>query len=125
MDEAGTLRAELLAQLPDSLEEWQTFNVADGPADLAKDEIYVCARIGKDEFLDIVRHVRNDLDRCAEIVAAALFLDDALIDASGRNVVRLARRHAGKALIMSKVQVGFGAVIGDIDLAMLAGAHRP
>ena len=124
MDEAGTLRPEFLAKLTDRLEEWQAFNIADRSADFAQDELHILARIGQDEILDLVRDVRNHLNGRAEIVAAALFLDNVLVDAARRDVVRLAGRDAGEALIMAKVQIGLCAIIGDIDLTMLARAHR-
>ena len=33
--------------------------------------------------------------------------------------------HAGEALVMAEVEIGLGAVVGDEDLAVLIGAHRP
>ena len=59
----------------------------------------------------------------AQIVAAALARDDGGIDPPGGHVVALARRHAGEALVMAQIQVGLGAVVGDIHLAMLERAH--
>ena len=35
------------------------------------------------------------------------------------------RGNAGEALVMAKVEVGLGAVVGHIDFAMLIGRHRP
>ena len=32
---------------------------------------------------------------------------------------------AGEALVMAKVEVGLGAVVGHIDFAVLVGRHRP
>jgi len=49
---------------------------------------------------------------------------DVLIDAAGGDVVALARRIAGEALVMPEVEVGLGAVVGDEDLAVLIGRHR-
>ena len=77
------------------------------------------------EFLDRVGDVRDDLDGRAEIVAAPLAGDDVAVDAAGGDVVRLARRNAGEALVMAEVEVGLGAVVGHIDFAMLIGRHRP
>ena len=34
-------------------------------------------------------------------------------------------RNAGEALIMAEVEIGLGAVVGHIDLAVLIGRHRP
>ena len=77
----------LVAELADRLDERQDFDVADRAADLAEDEIAILLDIGADELLDRVGDVRDDLDGGAEIVAAPLALDDALIDAARGDVV--------------------------------------
>jgi hypothetical protein len=71
-----------------------------------------------------VRDVRDHLHGGAEIIAAALAQDDVAIDAAGGDIVGLARRHAGEALVMAEVEVGLGAVVGHIDFAVLVGRHR-
>ncbi len=115
---------QIVAKLTDRFHEGQTFDIADRAADFAEHEFHILARIGQDEILDLVCDVRNHLDRRAEIIPAPFLLDDAAIDPPRRDIVGLACRDAGEALIMTKVQIGLCAVIGDIDLAMLAGAHR-
>ncbi len=67
----------------------------------------------EDEFLDRVGDVRNDLHRAAEIIAAPLLGDDVLIDAAGGDIVAAIGRAAGEALVMAKVEIGLGAVVGD------------
>ena len=37
----------------------------------------------------------------------------------------MTRGDAGEAFVMAEVEVGLRAVVGDIDLAMLVGAHGP
>src|SRR5271169_3247821 len=34
------------------------------------------------------------------------------------------RRDAGVALVMAEIEIGLRPIVGDIDLAMLVGAHR-
>ena len=118
-----TLAAKLVRLLADSLEEGQALDVAHRAADLAKDEIHI-PRVGGDERLDRIGHVRDDLDRRAEIVAPPLALDHVLVDAPGRDVVALVRRHAGEAFVMTEIQVGLRAVVGHVDLAVLGRTHR-
>jgi hypothetical protein len=65
----------------------------------------------------------DDLDGLAEVVAAALLGDDLLVDAAGGEVVVARELGVGEAFVMAKVEVGFGAVVGDEDLAVLEGAH--
>ncbi len=117
------LAPEFVAELPDRLEERQAFDVADRAADLAQDEI-LAVDIGLDEFLDRVGDVRDHLHRCAKVLAAALAADHGRIDAAGSDAVALARGDADIALVMTEIEVGFGPVIGDEDLAVLIRAHR-
>ncbi len=114
---------EVVPQLPDRLDEGQRFDVADGAADLANEEIEA-VRIGAGEGLDLVGDVGDDLDGGAEIVAAPLLHDDVAIDAAGGDIVRLAGGNAGEALVMAEVEIGLGAVVGDVDFPVLVGAHR-
>ena len=81
--------------------------------------------VGEREFLDRVGDVRDDLDGRAEIIAAPFLGDDVAVDAAGGDIVRLLRRNAGEALVMAKVEVGLGAVVGHVDFAVLIGRHRP
>ncbi len=114
-------RGRSLLELADRLEERQAFDVADGAADLAQHEIEVVVAV-EDEILDGVGDVRNHLDGGAEIIAAPLLGEDVLIDAPGGDVVGLARRTAGEALVMTEVEIGLGAVVGDEHFAVLVRA---
>ena len=87
------------------------------------DEIKVL-RVRLGEFLDSIRHMRNDLNRRAEIIPATFLLDDSLVNAPRCYVVGLPRRNARKPFIMPKVEVGFRPVISHIDFAMLIRRHR-
>ena len=81
--------ADVLAHLADRLEERQALDVADGPADLDDHDVRVAvAGDARDPLLDLVRDVGDDLDRAAEVVAAALLGDDRLVDPAGRDVAR-------------------------------------
>ncbi|MPL84476.1 hypothetical protein SDC9_30441 [bioreactor metagenome] len=113
----------VLGELPDRLEEGQALDVADRATDLAQHEIDFLVADG-DEILDLVRHVRDHLDRLAEIGALALLLEHVRVDPPRGHGIGLARAHPGEALVMAEVEVGLGAVIGDEDLAMLEGRHR-
>ncbi len=115
----------LVPELADRLDEGERFDVADGAADLADQEIQVRLEVGGDELLDRVGDVGDDLDGGAEIVAPALAGDDALVDPARGDVVGLAGGDSGEALVMAEVEIGLGAVVGDVDLAMLVGRHRP
>src|SRR5476651_68990 len=77
---------QIVAQLPDRLEERQALDVADSAADLAQHEVEAVIAVA-DEILDGVGDVRDDLDGGAEIVAAPLLGEDVLVDAAGGDVV--------------------------------------
>ncbi len=124
MDVDRVVARQIVAELPDRLEERQALDVADGAADLAQHEIEVVVALA-DEVLDGVGDVRDHLDGGAEIVAAPLLGEDVLVDAAGGDVVLPVRRMPGEALVMAEVEVGLGAVVGDEDLAVLVGRHRP
>jgi hypothetical protein len=124
VNENGPVASQFIGLLADGLQKRQAFDIADRAADLAQHEIGIPDVVGY-EFLDGIGHMGNDLHRGAQIVAAALACDHGGIDAPGRDVVAAARGHAGEALVMAQVQIGFGPVIGDEDLAMLERAHRP
>jgi hypothetical protein len=66
VDADAVAAAKLVAKLADRFDERQAFDIADGPANLADDEIEA-VNVGQREFLDRVGDVRNDLDGRAEI----------------------------------------------------------
>ena len=116
-------RGKSLPKPGGSPEKWQALDVADGSADLNQNEVDAVVAL-QDEVLDGVGDVRNHLHRRAEEIAAPLLGDQLLIDASGGDVILLVGAAAGEALVMAKVEVGLGFVIGDEHLAMLGLAHR-
>ena len=123
VDVERVLAADVLAQLADRFEERQALDVADRAADLDEHDVDV-ARDGADAVLDLVGDVRNDLHGAPEIVAAAFLLDDRQVDLAGGPVVVAGRDLVGEALVVPEVEVGLGAVVGDVDLAVLVRAHR-
>ena len=114
---------QVVAELPDRLEERQALDVADGAADLDQDEIEAVVAL-EDEVLDRVGDMGDHLHRRAEEVAAPLLGDDLLIDAAGGDVVLTVGAAAGETLVMAEIEVGLGAVVGDEHLAVLGRAHR-
>ena len=116
-------RADVGFELPDRLQKRLTLDVADRAADLGNHHI-VPLRDARDGRLDFVRDVRNDLHGLAEIIAAPLFRDDRMINLAGRDVMIARRDGAGEALVMAEIEIGFRAVVRDIDFAVLVGVHR-
>ena len=117
------LAADLVTELTNRLEEREGLDVADGAADLDDDDI-VLGRHAAHRGLDLIRDVRNHLHRRAEVLAAALFRDDVLVDAAGGDVVRLRERPVDEALVVAEIEIGLGAVVGDEHFAVLERRHR-
>ena len=116
-------RFQLVPQLPDRLHEGQRFDVTHRPADFTQDEIEAIL-FGQREFLDRVGDVRDHLHRCTQVIAAPFAGDDVAVNPARRDIVALPRGNAGKAFVMPQIEIGFGPVIGDIDLTVLIRAHR-
>ncbi len=119
--------ARLDLQLADRLEERQRLDVADGAADLEDGDVRL-ARVelhrGVHARFDLVGDVRDDLHRRAQVLAAALLGDDALVDRPGGEVVLPAHAAGGEALVVAEVEIRLRAVVGHEDLAVLVRAHR-
>jgi hypothetical protein len=126
--EGGVVGAQAQAHLAHGFQEGQRFDVADGAADFDDGDIDrvrgFITGAAFDEFLDLIGDVRDDLHGLAEVVAAALFFEHAFVDLAGGEVVGLAHARFDETLIVAQVQVGFGAVVGHKNLAVLEGRHR-
>ncbi len=123
MDVEHVAAADVLAHLADGLEEGQRLDIADRAADLDDDHVGAAvAGHALDALLDLVGDVRDDLDGAAEIVAAPLLGDDRLVDPARRDVRQLGQVLVDEPLVVAQVEVRFGTVIGDEDLAVLVRA---
>ena len=85
------LAADVVAELPDRLEERQDLDVADGAADLGDHDVDVVGGERDDALLDLVGDVRDHLHGLAEVLALAFLGEHRLVDRAGRRV-RLAGR---------------------------------
>ena len=74
--------------------------------------------------LDFIGDVRNYLHRLAEVIAAALFGDDGFVDAAGGPVMVAREMRGGETLVVAEIEIGFGAVVGDENFAVLIRRHR-
>ena len=124
VDEQASIRLQLAANLAQGLQERQTLDVADGAADLGDDDLGV-GQPGDalDALLDLVRDMRHHLDRAAQKVPAPLATDHRRVDLAGRDVGRTGQVLVDEALVVTEVEVGLGAVVGDEHLAVLIRRH--
>jgi hypothetical protein len=113
-------------ELPDRFKERQPFDIARGAADF-RDEHIGFGLFGDlvDPVLDFIGHVRNDLDRLAQIIAAPFPVQDGLIDLAAGQIVEAGQLGAGKPLVMAEIEIGFRAVIQHIHFPVLERVHGP
>jgi hypothetical protein len=107
---------------PTSCLSWRAAS-RNGAADFHDHDVGFLAEL-IDDALDLVGDVRDDLHGLAQVITAALAVDHPLVDLPGGVVVAPRSLKAGEALVVSQIEIGFGAVVGDEDLAMLERAHR-
>ena len=67
--------------------------------------------------------MRNDLHGGAEVLAAALLVEDVPVNFTGRQIGVPVQVLIDEALVMSEVEVGLRAVLGHVDFAVLIRAH--
>ena len=119
------LAADLVAELPDRLEEREDLDVADGAADLGDHDVDVVGGERVDARLDLVGDVRDHLHGLAQVLAPPFLGEHGLVDRSGRRVRLPGQRDVDEALVVAEVEVGLALVVGDEDLTVLERVHRP
>ena len=118
------LGALLEAELARRLQERQRLDVARHAPDLAEHDVAVVRARVADRRLDLVRDVRHDLHRAAEVAAGALAGQHGGVDPPGGVVARLGARDAREPLVVAEVEVGLRAVVRHEHLAVLVRRHR-
>ena len=117
------LGTQLQPHLADGFEERQRLDVSHRAADLDNHHVDVVRDLAK-RRLDFVGDVRNHLHGLAQKIAAALLGDDRFVDSAGGPIVVAGQLGRSEALVVAQIQIGLGAVIGDVHFAVLVGAHR-
>jgi len=110
--------------LANRFQEWQRFDIADRATNLDKTNISIAITF-LDAFLDLIRDVRNNLHRRAEVIATAFLGDDALVNPARRVVaVAPAFGRSYESFVVAKVKIGLRAIVRHEYLAMLERTHR-
>ena len=124
MDKADILRAGIFAILANGLHEGLRLDVANGAAQLGDDHVGASLLLDATELvLNGIGDMRNHLNGAAQEVAAALASDQALIDSARGEVGIAGKVLVDEALVMTKVEIGLVAILGNKDLAVLERAH--
>ena len=119
----GVVASQLAAHLTDGFQKRQRFDVADRAADFNDGHI-VTRRAFVDAAFDFVGNVRDDLNRAAEVVAAAFFGDDVFVHLPRAEAVAAGHGGVDETFVVSQVEVGFRAVVGHEHFAVLERTHR-
>ena len=124
VDVQAVVLADVERELANRFEKWQTFNVADRAADFGDDHVHIIGGELADGRLDLVGDVWNHLDGATQIVAVAFLLNDGQVNLARGEIAVAGQRRVGEAFVVAEVEVGFGAVVEDVDFAVLIRTHR-
>jgi len=116
--------ADIFAHLANCFEEGKAFDIANGATDLDKDDVGL-AEAGhlSDMAFDFVGDVRDHLNRAAKIVSPPFLGYDIVIDLAACHIAELVQILVDESLVVTQVQICFGAVFGYEYFAVLIGGH--
>ena len=122
MDVKNVLASEIESELTDGFKKREAFDIPNGAAHLDQGHIHIFRCLQHFGF-DFVGNVRNDLNRAAQKISPAFFLNDGVVNLAGGKVVQAGQLGMGEALVVTEVQVGFRPVLRDKNFAVLEWAH--
>ena len=120
MDGGEVILGEFPLQLTDGLHEGLGFHIAHGAAYLGYDYVELSALAQQEHAsLYLVSDMRDYLYGLAQIGPLALLRYDSVVYLAGGDVIGLGGVYSEEPLVMAKVQVSLGSVVGDIALPVL------
>ena len=130
MDEKDIFASLLVSNLTDAFKKSLTFNIAYRSAYFTDDHIR-CRFSGGGFFLgqsidacfDFFSNVRDYLNCCSKIVAAALSGKYIPVNFTGTDAAAACQIFIYKSLVMAQIQIGFSPVFGDENFTMLVWTH--
>ena len=127
VDEESICATLLQPELSDGFQDRKALNITDSSAYLGNDNAMLGAVLRQfaNALLYFVCYVRDNLNRASQIVSTPLLLDYCLVDLPGRGIVFLRHVQIEEPFIVTQVEIGFGAVIGNVYLTVLEGIHCP
>ena len=123
VDVADVVAPDVLAELPDGLQEGEDLDVAHRAADLGDDDVDLVAGQAQDALFDLVGDVGDDLDGVAQVVAPPLLGQHRRVDRPGGRRRVAMEVLVDEALVVAEVEVGLTPVLGDEHLAVLRRVH--
>src|SRR4030042_3631127 len=114
--------SNIVPELSDRLEEWQTFNITNGSANL--DDHHIVAIVYRFyRLFNFISNVGYYLDCFPKIIPMPLLGNHIVVNLPCRIVIHLRCSYRCKPLVMYKVEVCLCTIIGDKDLTMLKRAQ--
>lgn len=123
MEVADAASPDVLSNLTDSFEKRKDFDVADRSPDFRDHHVDVVGGEGEDPALDLIRHVGNDLNGFSQVVAAALFRQDGLVNRTRGGIAVSRKVNVNESLVVPEVKVSFAAVGGNEHLTVFERVH--
>ena len=116
--------AYLMLELTDGLQKRLAFNISDRAAYLNNGNLCVRGcKIAVKTALNFIGNMGDNLYGASAEISAALLLQDGPVNLTRGNVGIFRQTFVDEALIMSKIQIGLGAVIGNKHFAVLYRIH--
>lgn len=124
MDHDAVLRTNLMLELSDSLKEWLAFDISNGSADLDYRYLSIlCIGISVESVFYLIGDMWHYLYCVSSEITMALLLKDAPVYLSGCYIRILVETFVYKTLIVTEIQICFGAVVSDKNFAVLDRVH--
>jgi len=123
MDKHDIMPAAFGGDLSDRFQEWLAFDIAYGAADFDDSDVGIRGIEEVYPAFDFAGDMRDNLDGTAQEIAAAFLVEDIPVDLTGGDGGIEIEVFVDKSFIVAQVEVCFGAVVGDEDLAMLVRVH--
>ncbi len=118
--------ADFVAELADRFQIRQAFNIAHGAANFAQQDLRArFLRHQPDPRFNLICHMRDHLHAAPQVFPLALLGDDRAVNLACGDVVKAQQVLVNETLVMAQIQIGFRAIVGYEDLAMLDRIHRP
>ena len=114
--------AQLHTHLPRRFQERQGLDVTGGTTDFHDGHVRIPCPFA-DLQLDLIGNMGDHLHGGTQVFTATLLVQHVLIDTAGGEAVATAQASANKTLVVTQIQVGFGAVFRHEHLTVLVRAH--
>ena len=124
MNHDGVLSADLSLKLSDGLQKRLALDIADRSSDLDNRNGILLLRLRRIKpGLDLIRNVRDDLNGSPAVIAVSFLVQYGPVHLACRHIGIPVQTFIDKSLIMSQIQIGLRAVVGDKHFSVLDRVH--